>query len=108
MFDCLTYKGHQYQTKDTPSQVLDHYEIRDDGTLWYQEYDARWEENSESLFGGYLKIENERWVFCYDFDGLIVFYREDRENGGYKSDNWIEHSAVFNSGKMIELDGENL
>jgi len=108
MFDDITYKGHQYQTKDTPNQLLDQYEIRDDGTLWHQEYDERWEENSESPLGGYIRHDNERWVFCNDFDGLIRFYREDKENGGYKEDNWIEHEALFMDGKMIKFDGEIL
>lgn len=49
MFDYLRCKyplpidGTQhllYQTKSTPAQFLDHYEIREDGSLWHQEYDT--------------------------------------------------------------------
>lgn len=29
-----------YQTKDTPAQWLDYYEIREDGTLWHEAYDT--------------------------------------------------------------------
>ena len=38
MFDYITYKGNKYQTRDTPSQTLDNYEIREDGTLWHNTY----------------------------------------------------------------------
>jgi hypothetical protein len=107
LFDELTYKGHQYQTKDTPDQLLDQYEIRDDGTLWHQEYDERWEENSESPLGGYIRHDNERWVFCYDFDGLIRFYRVEKE-GDESDTKWIEHEALFMNGKMIKFDGNIL
>ncbi|MFZ9812193.1 MAG: hypothetical protein ACO3DD_03800, partial [Burkholderiaceae bacterium] len=29
----------QYQTKDTPAQMIDHYEIRAAGSLWHLNYD---------------------------------------------------------------------
>ncbi len=29
----------EYQTKDTPAQFLDNYEIRADGSLWHLDYD---------------------------------------------------------------------
>ena len=31
--------ARNYQTKDTPAQLLDKYEIREDGTLWHQPVD---------------------------------------------------------------------
>jgi hypothetical protein len=42
MFDYLHYKGHDYQSKDTPNQLMDKYELKENGTLWVEEYDAEW------------------------------------------------------------------
>ena len=101
MFDQLYYRGEEYQTKDTPAQLLDNYKIEND-QLWYEEHEAEWVE-TEGLFGGGLKKFNERWVLCDGFDGLIRFYREDQDRGGHKSDAWIEYRALFMNGHMIKL-----
>jgi hypothetical protein len=107
MFDYVFYKEHQYQSKDTPAQLLDNYKIDldpDSGHwyLWYEEYDAEWVDG-EGIFGGGLKKFNERWVRCDGFDGLVRFYREDDERGGYKADAWVEYKALFMNGHMIKL-----
>jgi hypothetical protein len=41
----------EYQTKDTPAQFLDNYEIRADGSLWHLDYDIedRSDPNAEGL-----------------------------------------------------------
>lgn len=99
MFDNIQYEskfpGQKFQTKDTPSQGLDLYEIREDGTLWYQDYDARWIDDSNALFGGYIDQFNYRWVFQETFIGEIVFY-------DYRNDynELYEYSAYFVKGKM--------
>jgi hypothetical protein len=108
MFDNLYYQEQEYQTKDTPCQMLDKYKIdynQDSGHLylWHEDYDAEWVEE-EGLFGGHLRQFNERWVCCHDFDGLIRFYREDKENGGWKADNWIEYKALFMNGQMLKIE----
>ena len=109
MFDNLYYEGKEYQTKDTPNQAIDKYKIETDQDsghqyLWVEEYDCEWVEEPERLLGGYLKQFNERWVCCHDFDGVIQFYREDKENGGYKNDAWIEYKALFMDGKVIKFE----
>ena len=101
MFDYLYYRGNQYQTKDTDAQLLDNYRIEDD-RLWHEKYDSEWVDG-EGLFGGGLKKFNERWEPCNGFDGLIRFYREDLDRGGYKADAWIEYEALFMNGHMIKL-----
>ena len=99
MFDNITYPskfpGIEFQTKDTPSQGLDNYEIREDGTLWYEEYDAKWVVDSNALFGGYIDQYNKRWVHQEQFTGEIVFY-------DYKhiQNELYEYSAYFVKGKM--------
>ena len=102
MFDYINYEGHQYQTKDTPNQAMDYYEIRGD-ELWVETYDAEWIDSADSLFGGYIEKRNETWVFCSDFDGAITFYREDTKNGGYKNNAWIQYKALFMNGKIIKF-----
>ena len=104
MFDYITYEGHKYQTKDTNQQALDDYEIREDGTLWRECYTIVLHDDPDS----WLKIRMERkdlyWKFEEEFDGAIRFYREDKENGGWKADNWIEYKALFMDGKMIKIE----
>ena len=40
MFDYVNFEGKQYQTKDTPQQSMDTYEIRGDELWWRKvEYD---------------------------------------------------------------------
>jgi len=99
MFDYVRYNGHQYQTKDTPAQLLDHYEIREDGTLWHTAYDVEWVEDDAHFLKAYLRHFNEREEFCGDFIGEIRFYRQlDKE---YKI--WEEYSAYFVKGEMREI-----
>ena len=109
MFDYIEYEGKEYQTKDTPHQLCDRYKIERDQDsghlyLWHQAYKAEWLKDEEALLGYRLKTSNHRWECCHDFDGLIVFYREDVENGGYKNDAWITHKALFMDGKVIKLE----
>lgn len=103
MFDYIRFEGAEYQTKDTPAQALDQYEIREDGTLWYQNYDCELVDDPDHFLGGYLKQFNHRWEFVSKFDGVIRFYREDKENGGYNADKWIEYKALFMDGKIIKI-----
>ena len=101
MFDTIQYGGKEYQTKDTPAQMLDNYKIEQDAEsgawhLWHEEYDAEWVED-EGLFGGCIKQSNQRWVPCTDFDGEIRFYyyrsHEDQE----------EYRALFMDGRMLKI-----
>jgi hypothetical protein len=102
MFDTITFKGKEYQSKDTPQQAMDDYEIREN-ELWWKKCEYEWEE-SGGLFGGYLKEISHEWIFCHKFDGLIRFYREDKENGGYEANAWEEWNALFMDGKIIKLE----
>jgi hypothetical protein len=97
MFDYINYEGHEYQTKDTPEQGMETYEIRGD-ELWYNEVQREWVDNAESLFGGYLEEISSQWKFCDKFDGLIRFYRDD------ENDKWIEYRVLFMDGKIIKLE----
>lgn len=129
LFDEITCKfplsvdkanGLTYQTKDTPAQFCDSYEIREDGTLWHQAYDiedqsdlTKWiKENpgkepgdifkdpAKSLFGCMARI-NQRWEREVNFTGEIRFYTLISEESC--ADRWIEWSAYFNEGKTDNI-----
>lgn len=102
MFDDLLFEGKQYQTKDTPAQALETYEIRGD-ELWMKKVEREWVENEEAIFGGYLEELSHEWIFCEDFDGAIRFYRDIGKdgNGDYI---WEEYKTLFMDGKMIKCE----
>jgi hypothetical protein len=100
MFDYFYYKGDEYQTKDTPAQLLSKYELRDDNTLWFEDCDCEWVERPGEFLGGHLRDFNHRWVFCDTFLGEIRFYRpleKDRKD-------WQEYSAYFKNGVLREIN----
>lgn len=86
----------QYQTKDTPSQFLDEYEIRADGTIWHQNYDI--EDRSDPLAKGFERLYgmatriNKRWE-PVALTGEVVFYAGE-----------FEFSAHFIDGKISYLE----
>ncbi len=104
MFDHITFNNELYQTKDTPKQTLDNYEIDIDQEsgqykLWHEQYEAKWVEDSGSPFGGHLTKENPHWQFCDTFTGEIRFYRSKDVN--YET--WEEYSAYFHNGNLKEI-----
>ena len=104
MFDNIQYKGEEYQTKDTPAQLLDNYKIeqnQDDGHwyLWHEEYDVDWIEEADRFGGGYMKQYNQRWVCCHEFDGNLRFYRSLKEDRS----RWIEYRSLFMDGRMLKI-----
>lgn len=106
----------EFQTKDTPEQFLENYEIREDGTLWLEDYDiedrseyGKWtrehpgEEPPESVkgllsFAGFMARVNKRQV-PVQFTGKIQFYT----TLGKQHTGWIEFSAYFVDGKLNQL-----
>lgn len=103
MFDYVNFEGKQYQTKDTPQQSMDTYEIRGD-ELWWRKVEYEWVEEKDWIFSGRLNEVSHEWLFCDRFDGVIDFYREDKDNGGWEKNAWVEYHALFNNGKMIKLE----
>lgn len=107
-----------YQTKDTPEQWCDLYEIREDGTLWHEAYDtedqsdaAKWkaanpghelppEMKGWKEFCGCMARVNKRWEQVADFTGELRFYTTlpPRDCG------WIEWSAYFERGNVVRLN----
>lgn len=87
-----------YQTKDTPEQQLDSYEIREDGTLWHEAYDLRFEETTKAPLGFYIHRDNLRWEQV-PITGEVRFYTTIPPNHS----GWIEWSAYFVDGKINQL-----
>ena len=93
-----------WQTKDTPAQACDVYTIREDGTLWGQEYDI--EDRSDPNAVGINRIAgmatrvNIRDVPC-DMTGEVRFYTS---KGPSWDLGWIEFSAYFEGGKIQRLN----
>lgn len=102
MFDYINYGGHEYQTKDTPDQFMEHYEIRGD-ELWYKQVEREYVEDDTDLFGCRLQEISHEWKFLDTFDGILKIYRENKELGGHKKDAWIEYAMLFMNGKIIKL-----
>lgn len=110
-----------YQTKDTPMQFLDLYEIQEDGTLWHETYDtedhseaAKWQaanpgkELPEKLNGlaslcGCATRVNKRWESVPDFTGEIRFYTHIEDRQPYNEGGWVEWSSYFVGGKLQQL-----
>lgn len=109
MFDNVTCKyplptaqDEAFQTKDLEN-ALDNYEIREDGTLWIEEYDIEDRSNPNAtgiarIFGMGTRV-NERWARSY-FSGEVNFYTNLNEN----YDKWIEYRAIFKDGVIQSLE----
>lgn len=91
-----------YQTKDL-EDMMDLYEIREDGTLWHELYDV--EDHSDPTATGLWRIAgmmtrvNKRWEQV-PLTGEVQFYvslRQEQPCG------WIEWSAYFVGGRLKEL-----
>ena len=80
-----------FQSKDTPSQAMDHYEIREDGSLWCK----RWVDPDTPL------RNSEEWEPC-DHTGVITFSGWGREGGAQKRFDFV---AEFRGGQLYSLDG---
>jgi len=102
MFDYIRYNEGEYQTKDTPEQCMETYEIRGD-ELWYKEVEREFVEGSDYFFGWCLREISHEWKFMNKFDGMIRFYRDigKDENEHYI---WEEYRALFMNGKIIKLE----
>jgi hypothetical protein len=104
VYDYLTCKdplpggvpnGLTFKTHDMPCPYHDHYEIREDGSLWYEDYDVedRSDPNAKGFerYIGFMTRVNKRWIPCA-FTGEISFYTET-----------LAFSSFFVKGKLKEI-----
>lgn len=87
--------GREFQTKDTDSQYLDRYEIRADGTLWFQRHPQ----------GGMVQQY---------FTGPINFYSSNVTASGPNGcvtdaaltpATFWDYTALFQDGKVVKITG---
>lgn len=85
--------GFDWQSKDTDAQYCDRYEIRADGTLWHENYDARWEKDTHAILGVYRYRDNIRWeqVQC---TGKIEIHHWVEDVGMYSVSFWFRDGVV--------------
>jgi hypothetical protein len=85
------YAGRVFQTKDTPAQFLDKYEIRADGTLWHEAYDTEDHSKPGSARAMQPRV-NKRWE-PVPFNGQIRFR-------AWVDPEWIGFLACFVDGRI--------
>jgi len=109
MFDYLNCKASlpagvpdlRWQTKSLRC-AMDTYEIREDGTLWGEDYETedRSDPNAEGLSRliGCITRVNIRPRQLTDYTGEVCFYEQDGNKG------WWEFSAYFVKGQLKHLE----
>lgn len=90
----------EFQSKDTPAQFCQDYEIRGDGTLWRLHYeivdrsDPTATDPLKRIFGSMAR-ENEHWEREF-LSGAMRFYTK-------WSDEWLEFEALFLDGLLQDV-----
>ena len=107
----VDHKEHWFQTKSLGCD-LDYYEIREDGSLWQEDYDI--EDRSDpskvglAAFVGSQTRVNKRMIPRDKFTGEIVLYTQASSIGekdvGQKHSGWLEFSAYFVGGQMKHFE----
>lgn len=92
--------AYTFQTKDLDS-MMDHYEIREDGTLWHEAYESRVEVNDDAPLGMWLHRDNKRWE-PVTLTGEVRFY--EFIAGAPGDANWIEFSAYYVKGALKHIE----
>jgi hypothetical protein len=91
--------GRVFQTKSLEC-VLDNFEIRENGTLWHENYETVWHEPDPAKgplgFMGAMEAVNRHWVL-WPYTGEVRFH--DMIDG-----EWFDFSAYFMDGRLRELN----
>lgn len=88
----------EFQTRSFEAPKMDRFEIREDGSLWRQAYDARVELFPTAPSSFVMHRDNERWV-RHGWSGELRFYT-GRQGAGSAGDGWLELSATFDNGRL--------
>ena len=92
---------HGFQTKSLIN-LCDNFEIREDGTLWREEYDVEDQSDPNAEGIGMATRVNERWEE-YKYTGEIRFYTNTKNDVSGEIGDWLEYIALFSGGKLIEI-----
>jgi hypothetical protein len=105
---------HEFQTKDTPEQMLASYTITADGLLVHNFVEYRWVDDARSLIGGYLRPDmGTRRDVTIPFHGDIRFYTTNLAASGPQGFATIndeppcfrEYVARFTEGRLARIEG---
>ena len=91
-----------WQSKNTPSQYLDRYEIRSDGTLWLEAYTSRWEEDASSPLGFRLYRDDVHWVQVSDVGGELEIHTFV-EHADHPGGQWYRVLFWFRNGTVKDM-----
>jgi len=107
----FNFNSTSFQTKDLEN-VLDDYEIREDGSLWIRRTESEHVEGDKKAKSfidrfGHMKLIKEWWEPT-KFTGVIEFYNSigfdckfDRDS--CENDYWIEYIATFVDGQITTI-----
>jgi hypothetical protein len=89
---------NEFQTKSLDN-LLNKYEIREDGTLWIESYESTYVPDATHFLGGYFStIEGSiKWTQVSDVHQDIIFYFMDDDR------KWHDYIARFTNGKLQSL-----
>ncbi len=122
----VNWKEEVFQTKDLDN-LLDLYEIKENGKLLHLKKEYEWKEDKTSRLGGYMESTSERWEEV-PFHGVISFYTSYCDDISYAhdlvprkkemtweeifqikgNDYWIEFLAIFDNGVCREIKLEKV
>ena len=85
LFDYITFRDREYQTKCTPAQAMCRYAIRNDGGLYEQ--------------------TQHGWQHCATFTGSVTFYRSvpKADQVIYNLGRWQEWQALISHGWVLQM-----
>jgi hypothetical protein len=95
-----------YQTKSMDWPQLELYEIREDGTLWHEDYDVEDRSDPNATKGSFESVRgmkthvNKRWRQMKDYIGEIRFHTFPNKN----DTGWLEYSAYFVKGRLNQIN----
>jgi len=103
--DTKGYIPNGFQTKDLDN-ALDHYEIREDGTLWLHECEREYTEgdpNGKTFFEkfGMVKVTKDWWTHVKKTTTIRMYDYQNNDGGVY--DYWVEFEIVFIDGVIDKI-----
>ena len=116
----FNFNSTSFQTKDLEN-VLDDYEIREDGSLWIRRTESEHVEGDKKAKSfidrfGHMKLIKEWWEPT-KFTGVIEFYNSigfdgEVDRDSYEKDYWVEFIATFVDGQittvgLLKFEGTN-
>ena len=91
-----------WQSKNTPAQYLERYEIRADGTLWHEAYTERFEKDASSPLGFRLYRDDVHWVQVSDVGGELEIHTFV-EHADHPGGQWYRVLFWFRNGTVKDM-----